>query len=77
MRQDREVRRGVDRAELLERLVRPAGDDVDGVGEALARREARTRVDDVGAPVGDLGERREVRRELDGAEDDEPRRRAR
>ena len=73
VREDDDVRRLVGRAELLEGLLGPGRDDAERVGEALGRGEARARIDDVGPPAADAGQRRQVLRVLDGAEDDDPR----
>ena len=69
--------RAVDAAEPRERLLRPRGDDLLGVREARGLREAGARVDHERPPAGGAREPAQRGGEVDGAEDDQPRRRER
>ena len=75
VREDGDRGRAVDAAELVERVLRPRGDDLLGVREPRRLREAGPRVDHERPPACGLGERAECGREVDRAEDDQPRRR--
>ena len=77
VREDGDRGRAVDAAEALERLLRPCRDDLLGVREALRLGEARAGIDDERAPAGRAGEPAQRGREVDGAEDEQPRRRER
>ena len=60
--------------DLRDRVVRPFGEERH-VGEALRRGEGRARIDDGHVEAGDLRHRRQRLADVDGADDDEPRRR--
>ena len=75
VREHGDRRRAIDAADALEGLLRPRGDDLLGVGEAVRAREEAARVDDVGPPAARARQRAQLGGEVDGAEDDQPRRR--
>ena len=60
--------------ERRQRLVRPFGDHLD-VGKALGRGKRGARIDDRHVVAEELADRRQRLADMDGADDDEPRRR--